>query len=121
MIERLNQLLEEDFKKVLYWQWQLLLVQTYHLHKICQVVLIPAALANSDIPFFTSRKEGLIYLNDRPINAETPPHLLNDEFTPDKHFFVRNNGTPPALEDIDVKNWTLEISGESCKILQLFY
>ena len=25
-------------KKVLYWQWQLLLAQTYHLHKICQVV-----------------------------------------------------------------------------------
>lgn len=59
--------------------------------------LIPAALANSDIPFSLPGKEGLIYLNDRPINAETPPHLLNDEFTPDKHFFVRNNGTPPAL------------------------
>ena len=72
------------------------------------------------ISLFTSRKRGINLLNDRPINAETPPHLLNDEFTPDKHFFVRNNGTPPALEDIDVKNWTLEISGESCKILQLF-
>lgn len=49
--------------------------------------LIPAALANSDKPFAIPGKEGLIYLNDRPVNAETPPHLLNDEFTPDKHFF----------------------------------
>jgi DMSO/TMAO reductase YedYZ molybdopterin-dependent catalytic subunit len=77
--------------------------------------LIPALLANSDKPFSVEGKDGLIYLNDRPINAETPPHLLNDEFTPDKHFFIRNNGTPPELKTIDVKNWLLEISGESCK------
>ncbi len=25
-------------KKFFIWQWQLLLAQTYHLHKICQVV-----------------------------------------------------------------------------------
>ena len=55
--------------------------------------LIPAALANSDIPFSLPGNEGLIYLNDRPINAETPPHLLNDEFTPDKHFFVMDAGS----------------------------
>jgi DMSO/TMAO reductase YedYZ molybdopterin-dependent catalytic subunit len=77
--------------------------------------LIPAALANSDMPFSIPGKEGLVYLNDRPINAETPPHLLNDEFTPDKHFFIRNNGVPPEKSEIDVKSWTLEIAGESCK------
>lgn len=77
--------------------------------------LIPAALANSDKPFAIPGKEGLIYLNDRPVNAETPPHLLNDEFTPDKHFFIRNNGVPPKLEEIDLKTWTLEIAGESCE------
>ncbi|AXH15101.1 molybdopterin containing oxidoreductase [Malaciobacter mytili LMG 24559] len=77
--------------------------------------LIPAALANSDQPFKLPGKSGLIYLNDRPVNAETPPHLLNDEFTPAKYMFVRNNGIPPKMEDIDVNTWTLEISGESCK------
>ncbi|WP_418186124.1 sulfite oxidase [Aliarcobacter vitoriensis] len=77
--------------------------------------LIPALLANSDKPFSVEGKDGLIYLNDRPINAETPAHLLNDEFTPDKHFFIRNNGVPPELNSIDLKTWTLEITGESCQ------
>lgn len=77
--------------------------------------LIPAALANSDVPFSIPGKEGLIYLNDRPINAEIQAHLLNDEFTPGKHFFIRNNGIPPELKSIDLKTWTLEIAGESCE------
>jgi DMSO/TMAO reductase YedYZ molybdopterin-dependent catalytic subunit len=54
-------------------------------------------------------------LNDRPINAETPPHLLDHDLTPAKYFFVRNNGIPPALESIgDPGKWVLEIAGESC-------
>jgi len=77
--------------------------------------LIPAALANTDKPFAIPGKEGLVYLNDRPVNAETPPHLLNDEFTPAKHFFIRNNGVPPEAKGIDPENWTIEITGESCK------
>ncbi|MEK8021828.1 MAG: sulfite oxidase [Candidatus Parabeggiatoa sp.] len=77
--------------------------------------LIPAALAQSDEGFKIPGKEGLIVLNDKPINAETPPHLLDDEITPANRFFVRNNGIPPAIEDIDPKKWTLEIAGESCE------
>lgn len=77
--------------------------------------LIPAALANTPEPFSVPGKDGLIYLNDRPINAETPPHLLDDLFTPVEHFFIRNNGTPPKMEDIDPDTWTLEIGGESCE------
>lgn len=73
--------------------------------------LIPAALAQSDEPFTLEGKEGLTILNDRPINAETPPHLLDDDITPAKHMFVRNNGIPPALENIDVDAWQLEIGG----------
>ncbi len=34
--------------------------------------LIPAALAQTNTPFEIPGKEGLIILNDRPINAETP-------------------------------------------------
>jgi len=82
--------------------------------------LIPAALANSDTPFMIPGKDGLIYLNDRPINAEAPPHLLDDMFTPAKHFFIRNNGVPPLESSIDPMNWTLEIGGESCLNPQSF-
>lgn len=60
-------------------------------------------------------KPGLVLLNDRPINAETPAHLLDDEITPASRMFVRNNGIPPALTPQQVANWTLSISGESCE------
>jgi len=75
--------------------------------------LIPAAIAQSSQPFEIPGKEGLIVLNDRPINAETPAHLLDDEVTPAKYLFVRNNGTPPVVSQIDPADWVLEISGES--------
>jgi DMSO/TMAO reductase YedYZ molybdopterin-dependent catalytic subunit len=75
--------------------------------------LIPAALAQSEEAFRIPGKEGLIVLNDRPINAETPAHLLDDKVTPAKHLFVRNNGVPPVMRNIDPETWTLEIAGES--------
>ena len=75
--------------------------------------LIPAALAQSDQGFRIPGKEGLIVLNDRPVNAETPAHLLDDKVTPAKHLFVRNNGTPPAMAGIDADAWAVEIGGES--------
>jgi len=75
--------------------------------------LIPAALAQTDEPFTIPGKEGLIVLNDRPINAETPAHLLDDKVTPGKYLFVRNNGRPPAMASIDAQTWRLEIGGES--------
>jgi len=77
--------------------------------------LIPAALAQSDQPFSIPGKEGLTILNDRPINAETPAHLLDDKVTPAARMFVRNNGIPPLDADIDAENWTVEISGESVR------
>jgi DMSO/TMAO reductase YedYZ molybdopterin-dependent catalytic subunit len=75
--------------------------------------LIPAALAQSPEPFRIPGKEGLIILNDRPVNAETPAHLLDADVTPAKYLFVRNNGTPPNTSNIDPDAWTLEIGGES--------
>ncbi len=75
--------------------------------------LIPAALAQSGEGFTIPGKEGLIILNDRPVNAETPAHLLDDEVTPGKYLFVRNNGTPPVTTNIDPDAWALEIAGES--------
>ena len=75
--------------------------------------LIPAALAQSDEPFTIPGKDGLIVLNDRPINAETPAHLLDDRITPANRLFVRNNGIPPAMANIDADAWQLAFGGES--------
>ena len=75
--------------------------------------LIPAALAQSSTPFEIPGKEGLVILNDRPVNAETPAHLLDDKITPAKHLFVRNNGIPPTTTNIDPDAWALEFGGES--------
>ncbi len=75
--------------------------------------LIPAALAQTNEPFQLPGKDGLVVLNDRPINAETPAHLLDDKVTPANRLFVRNNGIPPAAEAIKPDEWTLEIAGES--------
>ena len=75
--------------------------------------LIPAAVAQTNQPFEIAGKEGLIILNDRPVNAETPAHLLDDAVTPAKHLFVRNNGTPPVTYNIDPDEWMLEFGGES--------
>ncbi len=73
--------------------------------------LIPAAYANQAEPFTIEGKEGLTVLNDRPLCAETPAHLLNDDITPASRLFVRNNGLPP--EDVDAMGWTLTVDGES--------
>lgn len=76
--------------------------------------LIPAALAQSSEDFFIPGKSGLVVLNDRPINAETPAHLLDDPITPATRLFVRNNGLPPVTWDIDPLDWTISIEGEAC-------
>ena len=39
---------------------------------------------------FPGKSNLLTVLNDRPINMETPAHLLNDALTPNNLFFVRN-------------------------------
>ena len=56
-------------------------------------------------------KHDLTILNDRPINAETPPHLLNDSITPIHRHFVRNNGIMPDLSYKEINNWKLKIEG----------
>ncbi len=57
-------------------------------------------------------KPGLTLLGDRPVNMETPPHLLDDDITPSERLFVRNNGLLPDEKDINIHDWTLEIDGE---------
>ena len=81
--------------------------------------LIPAALAETTESFSLLGKDpSLIILNDRPINAEAPPHLLNDWVTPADKMFVRNNGIPP--QNVNPKEWTITIDGESAKNKKTF-
>ena len=55
---------------------------------------MPKIYLNSDME---EKKSELTILNDRPLSAETPPHLLDDEVTPTHRLFVRNNGIVPSI------------------------
>jgi DMSO/TMAO reductase YedYZ molybdopterin-dependent catalytic subunit len=76
--------------------------------------LAPIALTHAAQATIIPQKPGLVVLNDRPLNAETPAHLLDDAITPAARMFVRNNGIPPQLTAAQVADWTLRIGGESC-------
>jgi DMSO/TMAO reductase YedYZ molybdopterin-dependent catalytic subunit len=76
-------------------------------HRNMPTGFIPEALANQENVL--AGKDGLTLLNDRPVNAETPPHLLNDDVTPTSRHFIRNNGTPPESTSAD--GWNLTIDG----------
>jgi len=80
--------------------------------------MIPIALGKAGTPAIPGKHGGLLLLNDRPINAETPAHLLDDDVTPADKMFVRNNGIPP--KDIEPSKWTLEIGGESIQAAKTF-
>ena len=75
-------------------------------HRNMPIGFVPAAMAQENVLF---GKDGLTLLNDRPVNAETPPELLDDAITPTSRHFIRNNGIPP--EDVDPTTWTLTIDG----------
>ncbi|MEM7569051.1 MAG: sulfite oxidase [Pseudomonadota bacterium] len=66
--------------------------------------IVPLALAQADVG-----KPGLKTLSGRPLNMETPAHLLDDEATPGHAMFVRNNGALP--DSVDPADWRLEITG----------
>ena len=83
---------------------------TIPFHRNMPAGLIPAAYAESLADFKIDGKDGLTVLNDRPINAETPAHLLDDHITPTERHFIRNNGVPP--EDMDPATWSLTIDGD---------
>jgi len=60
--------------------------------------LLPVALAQGKGPQFLDfpgKDKGLVVLGDRPLVAETPEHLLDDDTTPVGKFFIRNNGQIP--------------------------
>ena len=73
---------------------------------------VPLALAAEARP-----KPALTLLGERPFNAETPPHLLDDAITPTPLHFVRNNGIPPPAADPG--SWTLTLDGHVERPLEL--
>ncbi len=75
-------------------------------HRTMPANLLPVALAGESV---IEGKDGLVVLNERPLNAETPPHLLNDAVTPTARHFVRNNGISPT--DMDPADWRLTLDG----------
>lgn len=68
---------------------------------------VPLALAQESGEI--AQKDNLTMLNDRPLNAETPPHLLDNLVTPTNRHFIRNNGNPP--DDMNAATWRLSIDG----------
>jgi DMSO/TMAO reductase YedYZ molybdopterin-dependent catalytic subunit len=75
--------------------------------------LMPAALAQGSGPQFLQMegKARLILQGERPLNAETPEHMLDDDVTPEDKFFIRNNGSVPEAA-ADPRTWKIAIGGE---------
>ena len=67
--------------------------------------LIPAALAQTDEPFSLPGKDGLTVLNDRPINAETPAHLLD----------VRRTAAAVVRADVHRREFAVEQARHSAR------
>ena len=55
----------------------------------------PAAPKGPQLLQFPGKDPGLIVLGDKPLVAETPEQLLDDDTTPTAKFFIRNNGQIP--------------------------
>lgn len=79
------------------------------------VGVVPLALAQGagkgpQFLDFPGKDKGLVVLGDRPLVAETPEHLLDDDTTPVEKFFIRNNGqTPDPFTQGDA--WVLRVDG----------
>ena len=90
--------------------------------------LIPSAMAQAPAPGaapkgpqylnFPGKADKLVVLGERPLVAETPEHLLDDDTTPIDKFFIRNNGQmPEAAKDPD--GWKIVVDGEVNQKLEL--
>ena len=67
---------------------------------------------------FPGKSDKLVVIGDRPLVAETPEHLLNDDTTPIDKFFVRNNGQIPD-EAKEPDKWKITVDGEVNNKLEL--
>ena len=97
--------------------------------------LIPAALAQGAPPAaapaaappakkgptylsYPGKNDKLVVIGEKPLVAETPEYLLDDDTTPIEKFYIRNNGQiPEAAKEPD--QWKIAIDGEVVKPLEL--
>ena len=70
----------------------------------------PAAPKGPQYLKFPGKNESLVVLGDRPLVAETPENLLDDDTTPIEKFYIRNNGQIPD-ETKDPDGWKITIDG----------
>ena len=67
---------------------------------------------------FPGKSDKLVVLGEKPLVAETPESMLDDDTTPTDKFFVRNNGLlPDQAKDAD--SWKITVDGEVNKKLDL--
>lgn len=67
---------------------------------------------------FPGKSDKLVVIGERPLVAETPEHLLDDDTTPIDKFYIRNNGQiPEQTKDADA--WKITVDGEVNKKLEL--
>jgi DMSO/TMAO reductase YedYZ molybdopterin-dependent catalytic subunit len=67
---------------------------------------------------FPGKSDKLVVLGERPLVAETPEQLLDDDTTPTDKLFIRNNGLiPEATKEPDA--WKITIDGEVNNKLEL--
>lgn len=78
----------------------------------------PAAPKGPQYLKFPGKSDKLVLLGERPLVAETPENLLDDDTTPTDKFFVRNNGVIPD-EAKDPNGWKITIDGEVNNKLEL--
>ncbi len=67
---------------------------------------------------FPGKSDRLVVLGERPLVAETPESLLDDDTTPTEKFFIRNNGQIPEVAK-DPDKWKITIDGEVNNKLEL--
>ena len=67
---------------------------------------------------FPGKSDKLVVLGEKPLVAETPESLLDDDTTPIDKFYVRNNGLIPD-EAKDADSWKIVVDGEVNKKLEL--
>lgn len=71
----------------------------------------PAAPKGPQYLKFPGKSDKLVVLGEKPLVAETPENLLDDETTPTDKLFVRNNGQiPDAVKEPD--KWKFVVDGE---------
>jgi DMSO/TMAO reductase YedYZ molybdopterin-dependent catalytic subunit len=78
----------------------------------------PAAKKGPIYLDYPGKNEKLVVIGERPLVAETPEYLLNDDTTPTDKFYIRNNGQiPEATKEPD--KWKITVDGEVNNKLEL--